>query len=589
MTKTTDISSGAHILVKKIDEDMKVLIVTVVLLLPLCLSAQHEEYTESILQVLGLMSVEETDPEEFERLMNIIRHPVTLDLGGFSKIGESGLLSSYQLASLKDYISRHGIVLSVTELAAVDGFTMKYAELLKPFVAFGTGLNASRRRTIDGDIDLRTSLKYTAGEQATFSYGLRSSVDYKGKLQLAFSMSRPHEASYCFPSLYCAGVTCIHKYGKLIVGDFNARFGQGLCIWNTASFSSVAAPSSFMKRSSGLSSSHSFTGTYAMTGLASDLNLDKWKVSAYLALPELKHSFFSDIDINPGINLTRNFSCGHVGATGFMYISDVGDSDFRIPQLKTSVDASLCFGGVNLFSEVMCDFVKNSCALVAGTEANVAEHWRMAAMLRYIPESYDHGAAFSCEFKRNRHEGLFFTDIKYDPRTKSSDEKRRQLKAQFRWKWAISEHIHTELRLSERFRTWGAVFRTNVRTDICYENSRWTATARVDFLSCKDCGVLGYMEAGYRVGNVLKVYFRSGLFRIDEWDDRIYVYERDSPGNFNVPSFYGRGVWTSLYLTSKFAGWGQIYLRASYVGYPLMHENQKPGRAELKLQFSLFI
>jgi hypothetical protein len=96
--------------------------------------------------------------------------------------------------------------------------------------------------------------------------------------------------------------------------------------------------------------------------------------------------------------------------------------------------------------------------------------------------------------------------------------------------------------------------------------------------------MLGYIEGGYIPG-CISAYLRLGLFMVDDWDDRIYVYERDAPGNFNVPAFYGRGLWTSAYLSSKPKQWLKLYLRASYISYVFMPlETRKPGRAELKFQ-----
>jgi hypothetical protein len=68
------------------------------------------------------------------------------------------------------------------------------------------------------------------------------------------------------------------------------------------------------------------------------------------------------------------------------------------------------------------------------------------------------------------------------------------------------------------------------------------------------------------------------MFAVDNWDDRIYVYERDAPGSFNVPAFYGRGLWTSVYLSWKYSRSGSLSLRGIY---------KKPGNAELKIQLGL--
>ena len=86
----------------------------------------------------------------------------------------------------------------------------------------------------------------------------------------------------------------------------------------------------------------------------------------------------------------------------------------------------------------------------------------------------------------------------------------------------------------------------------------------------------------------LSIWLRHGLFRIDDWDDRIYAYERSAPGSFKVPAYYGRGMWTALTLSSKLSRWCKLYLRASATAYPFMQmEKRKPGKAELEL-YSVF-
>jgi hypothetical protein len=81
---------------------------------------------------------------------------------------------------------------------------------------------------------------------------------------------------------------------------------------------------------------------------------------------------------------------------------------------------------------------------------------------------------------------------------------------------------------------------------------------------------------------------RQGFFKIDEWDDRIYAYERSAPGSFKVPAYYGRGLWTALTVSAKLSRFCKMYLRSSCTAYPFMPmEKRKPGKAELEL-YSVF-
>ena len=107
-------------------------------------------------------------------------------------------------------------------------------------------------------------------------------------------------------------------------------------------------------------------------------------------------------------------------------------------------------------------------------------------------------------------------------------------------------------------------------------------TYRVNLLQCDGLSGLTYLEGGMNHG-CLKVYLRQGFFVVNDWDDRIYAYERDVPGAYNVPAFYGRGMWTSLMTSYRPADWCRLYLRAALTTYPFMTE-KKPCKAELRFQ-----
>ena len=94
-------------------------------------------------------------------------------------------------------------------------------------------------------------------------------------------------------------------------------------------------------------------------------------------------------------------------------------------------------------------------------------------------------------------------------------------------------------------------------------------------------GLLGYLEGGWKPPD-WAVWVRLTAFSTAGWQSRIYVYERDAPGNFSAPAYYGTG-----FSAMAFAGWKKrfrkttvkLYLRGSY-----RWQKEKPGQAGLKLQ-----
>ena len=560
--------------------------------------AQQKDGVEAVMRYCGLSDPESLDSYEVERLADYLQNPLKINFSKVSDLEKSGLFTPFQIASLVDYRSRHGDVLSFTELAALDGFGHETASVLEPFLSLESMVTTGRQRK-----SLRQDMSVRGGYRGdnSYLYGVKYRIEYGG-VCLSASGSRSYSAADGYPEYVTGNISWNHRLGKIVLGDFNARFGQGLCLWNSAVIGGLTSPSAFMRRPSGLSPSFSFTGSSAMTGFAGDINAGRWRLSAMLVLPEGKNIPDEDgeLSLMPAVNVSRYGRYGHVSATHAVEFSDCLSPYFRIPQMRTAADASVCIRGVNVFGEVVYDWVGRSVAAVGGTDFNAGEDFRLAALLEYYPShgtGNEYGCAVSGDLKGGRWVSVgggkatrrsslvFSVDASYDTEGKSKDGGRSmQIKSQVSWDFVMTDCLMLKLRVTERFRTWGTAFRTDVRADVGYVSGEWKATMRLNALDCVGTGLLGYVEGGY-AGGWLMSYMRVGLFKVDCWDDRIYVYERDAPDSFNVPAYYGRGVWTAFNLNVKLSSWCRLYLRASYVGYPFMSdETRKPGRAELKIQ-----
>ena len=184
--------------------------------------------------------------------------------------------------------------------------------------------------------------------------------------------------------------------------------------------------------------------------------------------------------------------------------------------------------------------------------------------------------------------GHFSIETVYHPESKSKDGKKStQVKLRTDWSCMVTEKFKLSFKFYDRLRTWGQKSRTDLRLDASYMTGKLDLMLRLNALKCEDLGLLGYIEGLYKEKG-LSTSLRMGAFMIDDWEDRIYVYERDAPGSFNVPAYYGRGMWWACYMSWKYALWGQICIRASVIDYMFMiQEKRKPGHAELKVQ-SLF-
>ena len=561
--------------------------------------AQENLSSEAIMALLGITDIEEADQYEVERLSDLLEKPLKLNLASASRLSSCGLFTAYQTASIIDYRLRHGDILSYAELSLLDGFSEDHVRLVKPFVSLASGELPSVR-SVGMQHELRVRSGIRPGESGQWNYALKYSLESSAGISGGVGMSGPSSAAGVHPESFSGGVEYdFRKFPlRLIAGDFNARFGQGLALWNGMSMSGLSSPSTFMRRSSGFSRSSSFTGNYSMTGVAGSAMLNRLIFNASVAFPGIRSARASpeEVTILPMMNLIWNFRNGQVGATHYMEFRD------DMADMKTSVDMAWCLNGTDAFAELAYDWVAKVPAGLAGVSFPIGESFRSAAMLRIYPSAYNaerSGAQRSTTKCSNEysvtlageylspdrvHSATLSADMAYfpEPKSKTSADD-YQVKVLAVWQWT-GENMSLKMRLSERVRSWGYAARTDFRTDVSLPLDEFVLNMRANLLHCKSLAALVYCEGGY-VGESLSAYLRAGLFRVDNWDDRIYVYERDAPGGFNVPAMYGRGVWTAATASWKLSRWLKLYARAAFTAYPFMSaEKKKPGRAELKLQ-----
>lgn len=533
------------------------------LFLPWRAQGQSDGELEKIAAFLGAWSEADISNDEFERLQDALRHPIKINLLSKSRLVASGLLTPYQAASLLDYRQRFGDVLSYAELAAVDGFGQQCVEVLKPFVSLDTGghngLSTPMNGKVYNELSLKGGYRYSTEEQDWY-YGMKYGLDVGDTFKASLGVSRSRSAKSAVPSEYSGSLFYDFQKidARLIIGDFNARFGQGLLAWNGMIINSLTGPSNFMKKPSGVTPVRSFTGSSANTGLASEFGFGSY--------------FFTAAYSFSGMKLANVRRMGRLGAIGLTTVND--------GSWKSSLDAAFCLKGVNLFGETIYNWNEKTTEFVAGGDFSPKENIRVASLL-----SWNQGKQWQCALSGNISSLTLSSDLLYYLVAKDAQSSHSiQIKSQINWEWKALEHLIIKLRLSDRFRTWGLRHRTELRIDSSCPFDKWAIDTRVHILKSRSHSALGYLNASYRAQK-LTVHSRLGFFIVDNWDDRIYAYEHDAPGSFNVPAYYGRGVWAASVLSWKLSRIVRVYARASYISYPFMPiEKKKPGRAELKLQ-----
>ena len=538
---------------------------------------------EDIIYIARLMAVdpEDLDDDDVERFSALLKRPVLLNISSQDELNSCGIFTRYQVASLMHYRDRSGPCLSFFELAALNGFGDDFVARIRPFVSLESLPDLAGRA--NHEITGRTSWRYTP-EIHRYGYTLRYKLQVGEMMNLSVACNRSLDAEKMLPDAVCSSVQLRLRRipATIVVGDFNARFGQGLALWTGSNFTSLNTPSAFMKRNFGVTPSSSFTGSNVLTGFAGTYTKGAWSYAVFTAMPGVKSvkSQPENLRFLPACNLIYGWKNGQVGMTHYLEFGGM-KSELYIPTLKTSCDFAMCLKGVDYFSEIMFDWVKLKPSAIAGVVAPVGDGSNVAAMLRSLDAEY--ALSVSGSMKKKRLSGSASADMSLYtvPKDKTQDRS-LQLKFHTQWQYLFSESWQWNVRLTERVRSWGRMFRTDLRSDFVWKSQVFTLTYRLNVLQCKDLAWLTYLEGGVKYGK-LSAYLRQGFFVVDHWDDRIYAYERDVPGAYNVPALYGRGVWTSLMTSWKPSEWCRLYLRAAFTAYPFMEE-KKPGKAELRFQ-----
>lgn len=545
-----------------------------------CMSQENDD----VRKISELLAKEQEDlsEDELEHLSGFLKRQLALNNAGSDVLYASGIFTKYQVASLIDYRKRNGPCLSYLELASLDGFGDEFVSRIKPFVTLDYSPELKGRA--DSEFTARASLRSTQ-EKTRYGYTSRYKLNVGDFLKTSLACSQSLDANGTAPDAVCASVEVrLRKVPlRLAAGDFNARFGQGLTLWTGSDFTSLNSPSSFMKRHFGVTSSTSYSGNGTLTGLATELTVKNLSVSAYVAIPGIKtiKQGAQNLRVQPALNLNYAWRTGQAGVSHVMEFGGLGTEMF-IPVMKTSCDLSLCVKGIDVFSELMFDWVTISPSAVAGIIFPIMDRWNMAALVQ--SHESEHKLALSSSMNdRKRIAGSMSTELTlYSVPKDECESMSLQWKFHSQWRFVLNERLQLSLRLTERMRSWGPMFRTDLRTDVSWQSDMFAVTLRLNGLQCERCSFLSYIEGGCKSGSI-SIYLRQGIFVVDDWEDRIYAYERDVPGAYNSPAFYGRGLWTSIMSSWKISDWFRLYFRAGYTAYPFMSE-KKPGKAELRFQ-----
>lgn len=227
------------------------------------LMAQREESfdLQSFIESLFNIQDESLNYEDlYERLLLLYENPVNLNSASVDQLKGLYIMSDSQIDSLKNYINHNGKLLTVYELQLVPGFDYNTIEKLIPFVSVNSNeLTQDNRPLMKRILNERNNYFIYRFEQVLEEkkgYSEREAPDDTryaggpGKHYFRYRVSKPGDFSFGLTTELDAGEKLIwdpstKRYGmdfwsvhgmvenykgfrKIIVGDYQLQFGQGL-------------------------------------------------------------------------------------------------------------------------------------------------------------------------------------------------------------------------------------------------------------------------------------------------------------------------------------------------------------------------
>lgn len=198
--------------------------------------------------------------ELYEAYAQWLAHPLNLNTATPEQLESLLILNNQQVADLLNYRTEQGALLSLYELQVIPSFTEQIIRLLSPFVRVDDIQQTQwkglwKRVTSEKNNYLVTRLEHTHETRAGFKAESAPSIQYAGKpmkFYNRFRVSAPGDFSFGItteqdagerfmwrPSNNQYGFDFISAHGQLInkgrltnlvVGDFQAQFGQGLTL-----------------------------------------------------------------------------------------------------------------------------------------------------------------------------------------------------------------------------------------------------------------------------------------------------------------------------------------------------------------------
>lgn len=281
----------------------------------------YDRSTVLIEDLIGSLADEDGEDRDYNTLfgdlLGYLDHPLALNEAGYGELEGLQVLTHYQITNLLEYIGTNGPVLSLSELALVDGFTPELVSMIAPLVRLeppvpdrramqgrqGSGITRQQlllrtkgvfqqrqgyapasdsllaaspnARYTGSPVKLYT--RYTLSSGRNFTAGFTAEKDageefFNGSNRQGFDY---YSAHIQFDNLW--------KLKRLVVGDYQVGMGQGLVMWSGFSFGKSPEVLNIRKKSQDIRKYSSTDENRFLRGIGGTVQFGATELTAFIS------------------------------------------------------------------------------------------------------------------------------------------------------------------------------------------------------------------------------------------------------------------------------------------------------------------
>ncbi len=238
--------------------------------------------------------------ELMDDLVYMYENPLNLNSATKEDLERIPFLNDYQIENILFYVYNNGPLITIYELSAVEGLSMKIIKQTIPFLTVAPVKKIKRTKPklkgeviIRGRTTLQTPTGYLVSNDSTppVYAGSRERIysriqlNYGNKLFAGFTLEKdPGEPMFNsqIPVMdFLSGYLMLKPKGvikKIIIGDYKASFGQGVGIWTGLAFSKNSNVIEIRRRAKNLDKYSSVNENSFLRGIATELEYKNFQI-----------------------------------------------------------------------------------------------------------------------------------------------------------------------------------------------------------------------------------------------------------------------------------------------------------------------